>query len=172
VSFPTNYGITITLELLFYSFGYSLTSKSKINDVLHLENSSSGARNSTYNALISFFTIFCIRYPRECFLNAFYGLHWYQSFLLSLHNSLSLNDPNPCFILCCYTIHYHCTIHCIDCNCQNHCPHLHCFHHFLSLPEEAAWIGEVEAVLNGQADIDQDAIHGQSVRGDFGAGNA
>ena len=28
VSFPTNYGITITLEWLFYSFGYSLASKS------------------------------------------------------------------------------------------------------------------------------------------------
>jgi len=52
-------------------------------------------------------------------------------FLLSLHNSLSLNDANPCFILCRYMIHYHCTIHCIDCNCQNHCPHFHCFHHFL-----------------------------------------
>jgi len=32
----------------------------------------------------------------------------------------------------------------------------------------------VEAVLNGQADIDhiQDAIYGRSARGDFGAGNA
>ena len=35
------------------------------------------------------------------------------------------------------------------------------------------WMGEVGAGLNGQADIGhlQDAIHGRSVRGDFGAGN-
>jgi len=30
--------ITITLEWLFYSFGYSLASKFKIDDVRHLEN--------------------------------------------------------------------------------------------------------------------------------------
>jgi len=66
-------------------------------------------------------------------------------------------------------------IHCIDYNCQSHCPHFYFFHHYGSaLPEVAAWIGEVEAVLNGQADIDhmQDAIYGRSARGDFGAGNA
>ena len=52
-------------------------------------------------------------------------------------------------------IHYHYMIHCIDYNCQSHCPHVYFFHRYSSsLPKVAAWIGEIGAVLNGQADID------------------
>jgi len=36
----------------FQSFVYSIAFKFKMDDVRHLENSSSGAKNSTYNALV------------------------------------------------------------------------------------------------------------------------
>jgi len=48
-----------------------------MDDVYHLENSSSGAKNSIYNAVIQFFTISSIRNPPECLLNAFYRLYSY-----------------------------------------------------------------------------------------------
>jgi len=41
-------------------------------------------------------------------------------------------------------IHYHYMIHCLDYNCLSHCPHFYFFHHYSSsLPEVAAWIGEM-----------------------------
>jgi len=34
----------------------------------------------------------------------------------------------------------------VDYNCQSHCPHFYFFHHYSSsMPEVAAWIGEVGA---------------------------
>jgi len=51
------------------------------------------------------------------------------------------NDPNPSSI---HFIHYYYMIHCIDYNCQSHCPHFHFFHHYSSyLPEVAAGIWEI-----------------------------
>jgi len=38
----------------FQSFGYFVAFKFKMDDVHHVEDRSSGAKNSTYNALVSF----------------------------------------------------------------------------------------------------------------------